>query len=389
MDERSSYTLLTPDERKTLREYVEANPSEAPYQRRAQILLLADEGSSQEAIAAALTVPIVNVRQILRAYNRQKLQMFPRTVLSPPPYSPDTPIAEAGRKVMSDLVVKQQGYLDDLETTTTVQAVHEMRKTTRRLRTALKIFSPFFEDGLLYRFDQVFDNFMDRLGPSRDSAVFLYKLDIYLVNELEHGNLSDQEQRNLNAISDYWEGRKETADEKVRDYLKTGEFQEFLAEFDTFVNSKGVGVSTRQKDVEPYRTKHVAPVLIGKRFAKARAFDEYIAEADPRTLHKLRIQLKKLRYSLEFFEPVLGMSIVTGIETIKQLLTHLGDLNDARIHLQMLEEIDKGGLEDGVSLYREVKNEELADLVSSFPAKWSNFDNATWRHELLEAVALL
>jgi CHAD domain-containing protein len=389
MDERSSQALLTPDERKTLREYVEANPPEAPYQRRAQILLLADEGSTQEEIAAALTVPIINVRQILRAYNRQKLQMFPRLVLSPPPYTLDTPIPEAGRRLMSELVEKQRSYLGDLEETTTVQAVHEMRKTTRRLRTALKIFSPYFEKGLLSGFDQGFDNFMDRLGPSRDSAVFLNKLDNYLVNELEHGNLSDQEQRDLTAISDYWEARKESSDEEVRNYLATGDFLEFVAEFETFANSKGVGVSISKKDVEPYKTKHIAPLLIGKRFAKARAFDEHIIEANPRTLHKLRIQLKKLRYTLEFFETILGPSIVTAIETVKQLLTHLGDLNDARIHLQMLEEMDGIGLDDGLSLYREVKNEELADLVARFPANWSTFDNAIWRQELLNAVALI
>jgi hypothetical protein len=86
MNEIASNTLLTPEDRNSLQAYIDSNPLEAPYQRRVRILLLADEGATQEAIAVKAGVPIVQVRQMLRAYHRQGLGVFPPWLLSPSPF---------------------------------------------------------------------------------------------------------------------------------------------------------------------------------------------------------------------------------------------------------------------------------------------------------------
>jgi CHAD domain-containing protein len=51
-------------------------------------------------------------------------------------------------------------------------------------------------------------------------------------------------------------------------------------------------------------------------------------DADYAALHDIRIAGKRLRYSLEFFAPVLDDHYVAMIERLAQVQEHLGNLND-------------------------------------------------------------
>jgi CHAD domain-containing protein len=389
MNEITSNTLLTPEDRISLQAYIDSNPLEAPYQRRVRILLLADEGATQEAIAVKAGVPIVQVRQMLRAYHRQGMGVFPPFLFSPAPYSPDTPITEAGRQLMAALLLRVMSYIEDLETDTSVTAVHESRKTIRRLRTALRLFAPYYEAGLLNGYRRRFKKFMGRLSRSRDAAVFLIKLDDYLAQAAETGSLSPDETESLAGLRAYWEDKLAAADAKERDYLDKDKFQIFLAEFEHFATTEGEGFRLTTDRIKPSKTRHVAPLLIGEKLAAVRAYDDAIEDAAPETLHAIRIAFKELRYTLDFFEQVMGPTAGPANETVKQILTHLGDLNDARIHLEMLAKSNAEGLAPAVAHYRSVKMTELARLTAEFPALWSSFDRPEWRQDLYTAVAIL
>lgn len=45
-------------------------------------------------------------------------------------------------------------------------------------------------------------------------------------------------------------------------------------------------------------------------------------------MHQTRIQIKRLRYLLEFFSPVLGKKDIKRIRRLEQLQDALGELND-------------------------------------------------------------
>jgi len=389
MDEQPSHNLLSLEDKDILLSYVESNPPDAPYQRRSQILLLADGGASQESIAVRLSIPIIHVRQILRVYNRQGLSMFPTSVTAPVPYSPDAPVDEAARIIMGDLVEKVAAHLEDLETVTTVRAVHETRKTCRRLRTALRIFSPYFEKKVLKRYGKKFKKFMQRLGDSRDMAVLLLKLDDFLDQAMENQILDEEEQRSYTSLLAYWEEAQAHTDTKVRDYLASGRFRKFLREFQSFLDPSEHGKDHPTTDSLPIRIRHVAPLLIADKVAAARAFDDHVSEATAEVFHRLRIAFKELRYTLEFFEPLLGPTAEQAIELVSELLLHLGDLNDARIHLQMLDTVEDTETVQAIEHYRADRQSELERLSLEFKALWSKFESPEWRKAYLEAVASL
>ena len=59
-----------------------------------------------------------------------------------------------------------------------------------------------------------------------------------------------------------------------------------------------------------------------------------------RKLHRFRIEAKKFRYTLELFQPVYGEAVETRLESMRDLQTALGDINDCRAAGALLKEID-------------------------------------------------
>ena len=146
---------------------------------------------------------------------------------------------------------------------------------------------------------------------------------------------------------------------------------------------------SHDQEITPYKTGHLVPVLVYERLANVRAYDNHIKGASLPILHALRIQLKEFRYTLELYTPVLGPTAAATIETIKRLLTHLGDLNDERIHLKLLAEMEVPELAIPVAVYTEAKRSELQRLLADFPELWAEINHPIWRENLAMAVAAI
>ena len=381
--------LLKPEDKESLLAFVDRSTAETPYLRRAKILLLADNNKTQEAIAVEVDVPITRVRQMLRAYKREGLALFPNELFIQQLFSTDEEMAEAGRLILASLVDKATSFEPDLATKTSVTAVHETRKTIRRLRTACKLFEPFFENGLLNSYRRRFRKFMRRLARSRDNAVFLIKLNQYIEESTDKEALTPEEVAALRQLSSHWEEKQSAVDEKVRGYLSKGKYQMLLSEFGSFTQTRGLGVQVAADPLAPTKVSYVAPVFINEKVSAVRAYDAYLDDASLELLHALRIKLKELRFSLEFFQPVMGPSAAEAIETVKILLIHLGDLNDARIHLKMMDEVVNEDLTEAVLLYRQAKEVELAELKDNFPQLWRELENPEWRQQVASALAVM
>jgi CHAD domain-containing protein len=382
--------MLNQEEKELLQAYVDGSQPGMAYRRRAQIILLADEGSTAESIASELIIPVGRVRQFIRVFNRERLNLFPASMFTPPQsFSPDGPIAEAGRSVMASLIEKIQSHDADLRQETDIFSVHETRKTCRRLRTSLRLFAPYYESGLLKGYGKGFRKFMRRLARSRDIAVFLMKFENYRDEVLDVYAISDLENQSLAEFEHHWREALAKADERARDYIVNGKYDRIVQEFDNFAHSEGEGVRESWEPSQPVKARYVAPILLYQKAAAVRAYEGYIEDASLERLHALRIQCKELRYTIEFFLPTLGPSAADALSAIKRVLTHLGDLNDARIALEMMDKVEDPALEPFIKLYRQEKAAELDGLVSDFPGLWSHINKPSWRLALAEAIAVL
>jgi CHAD domain-containing protein len=382
--------MLNPEERELLQDFMDNSQPGMAYRRRAQIILLADDGLSAEDVAAKLKIPVGRVRQFLRVFNRERLQVFPSSMFTPPqPFSPDDPIAEAGRQIMAALIEKIISHDDDLRNLTDVFSIHETRKTCRRVRSAFKIFAPYFETELIESYDLGFRKLMRRLARSRDIAVFMGKFENFRDEVLDVYSLTDQQNQSLAEFERYWRDELAKSDAKAHDYLVKGKHSTLLKRFRKFTRKPGIGVAEESEPETALRTRLVAPVILYQKAAAMRAYDGFIEGASVESLHELRIRCKEMRYTLEIFLPILGPSTTDALAALKRVLTHLGDLNDARMALEMMNEVDDPALAPFMEIYRQEKSAELDGLVVDFPGLWSNINQPSWRLALAEAVSVL
>ena len=84
-----------------------------------------------------------------------------------------------------------------------------------------------------------------------------------------------------------------------------------------------------------------------------------------RRLHQFRLAAKRIRYTLELFEPLYGAAIKAHLEGIKKVQQVLGQLNDCQASLELIPELEaqpEPGWLEAIVLRRDKKRSDFIDL---------------------------
>ena len=344
--------MLTPEEKTLLEKYVENHTPDAPYWARVQIVLLADAGWAQADIAATLRLRITPVRTWQRAFNRHRLTVFPETLfLDTPLFAPTEGVGEAGRCLLGEMQQKVQAYWPAAATYTDPLAVHEFRKAIRQSFTIYRVFAPYFLQGTLAHFRRRWRKVMRRLGRSRDITIFLQGLETHLAGD----TWSPVERAGLECLRDVWQ-------------------TSLISPLDTS---------------PAYQIRFVAPRLINDKVTMVRQHHHLVTGGTLAELHQLRIDFKELRYTLRFFAPLLGLPVLSCLYVLEQIQDHLGWLNDARVGLELLDEMQGEETSAAANLYRALLQARADTLRTEFLPLWEKFDSLAWRQNLGLALARL
>ena len=256
-----------------------------------------------------------------------------------------------------------------------VEAVHDMRVAIRRMRVAFRIFKPYYPKRTAKAYGKRFKAVGKVLGPLRDVDVLLEKTSLYIEEHPEN-------KQNLAGIWDYFGKARTVFHTEAIEYLNGQQFSSLQNEFENFLGSEDLSS-------EP-KVEETAAFLIEKQLSKVRGFEQDWQKAEYETLHRLRIAFKRLRYSIEFFEDVLGEPQHAAIVLLKQIQDHLGDLNDAHVALQMLSEMPKEYMNAQTRAYIEYRLNERDSLTANFPQIWQQFTSGDFEGNLgvaLEAIS--
>jgi CHAD domain-containing protein len=278
-----------------------------------------------------------------------------------------------------------------------IEALHDMRVATRRMRAACEVFADAFKPKPLNNHLKGVRTTGRALGRVRDLDVFMDKARQYLQT------LPIERQGELSPLLEAWQSERQAAREEMLAHLGSEQYQTFKAKFLDFLTTPGAGAKKRQAFPPiPQTVAQVAPILIYTRLAAARAFAPLLHTASLEQLHALRIEFKKLRYALEFFREVLGGEAKEIINEIKTLQDHLGDLNDAKVACQLLRQfleewdlqqanqpVDERQSPQPLLDYLSFQHAERHRLMITFQTAWQRFDCAELRQKLAAAVAML
>ncbi len=313
--------------------------------------------------------------------------------LKAPGVLPEDLMSEAGRKVLRFHFQRMLDHEPGTRLGEDIEELHDMRVATRRMRAAFRVFRTYFEPDETKAFLKGLRRTGRALGSVRDLDVFMHKAQEYL------DELPQEERLSLDPLLVTWQQQRQVAREGMLAYLDGKRYQRFVHDFGQFLWTEGAGAVPIPADQpQPHQIRHVVPALIYRRYEVVRGYETVVENASIATLHALRIDCKRLRYSLEFFREVLGSEVADVIDDVVVVQDHLGNLHDADVACHLLIEFlnqwsEREGREriniSGVTHYLVAQQNELRTLLDSFPEAWQRFNRPEMRRKLALAVSTL
>jgi CHAD domain-containing protein len=139
--------------------------------------------------------------------------------------------------------------------------------------------------------------------------------------------------------------------------------------------------------------RYVAGGRIWRTYERLRAHDTIVSWADVPALHALRIDAKRLRYTLEFVREILPATADPLIAELVTLQDMLGELNDAQIAADTTRTwlIDAAptlarGQQLAAGAYLRESEAEVARLRRTFRGPWRRVAGVTFRRRLAMVV---
>jgi CHAD domain-containing protein/inorganic triphosphatase YgiF len=277
-----------------------------------------------------------------------------------------------------------------------IEDLHDMRVAVRRMRAAARVFEDYLDLEELEPHLKGLKRTLGSLGEVRDLDVFREKAEKYLKTlPLEHEN-------DLVSLFALLSEERKKARKKMLDYLESEKYSHFKKDFSDVLDSPetlALPITNKKHDALPHRVMDVLPAILYARLADITAYSEWIEGpyVSVERLHRLRIASKGMRYTLEFFESVLGEDAKSLIKDFKALQDHLGDLHDSVIAVSLLrsylrtgewasmENEKVSGKErysegmEGIEAYLAYREEEFQMLLDTFPNAWEKIRSGDFR----------
>jgi len=254
-------------------------------------------------------------RAAVHSLSRRSLGPLKPVKAAPTPISKKMRPEEAFRATLLDCLAQITANAATLRVGRSVEGLHQLRVAFRRLEVALGAFGWEFRQDWLEELRGRAKILLGRLSPARDLDVFTGKL---LADPPKSGVRDGLEQLRARA-----ESARDTAWEGVVICISSPDFEMFTDDVAALASSQLPLTRNRQLPRTARRILDRQVRRVKKRAHVAKSKEEG-------DVHRLRIALKKLRYTAEFFAPLYSRKKVTRyLKKLRGLQNHLGDLNDA------------------------------------------------------------
>lgn len=216
------------------------------------------------------------------------------------------------------------------------EAVHQMRVATRKIRACLAIFREVVGKSAIRERNRDIKWITDRLGPARDWDVFI--LETLRPMASEFGGREDF-QRLLVAADD----QHQRAYEHAITSTQSTEYARRLLDFSAWLESGNwrLGLSNKRKQRLNEPLLQFASRQIESRYQEALGVGRDMSALTVDQRHELRIDCKRLRYTLEFFQEIFPKKKVKPlIQLLSELQDCLGRLNDMAVATELLNQLN-------------------------------------------------
>jgi CHAD domain-containing protein len=347
--------------------------------------LLVPASMSKEAQARAL------VDLELRQERQRRSPRVPRT----PGVVADDTLAEAGRKVLRMHLARMLAAEEGTRQGEDIEELHRMRVATRRMRSVWRVFDGAYRPKVQRRYVRELRTVASALGVVRDLDVQIEALDAWATSpEASQGQGTDAGIA-VRPFRDDLMGRRDDARRDLIDLLDSRRYQDFVNDYLEFTGTPGSAEAPAVPG-SPVQVRHTAGGRIWSAYEHLRAHEAVLGWADIPALHAVRIDAKRLRYTLESFREVLPAASGDLIAKATALQDHLGILNDADIaahlvrdHLMANGPRLSSASQAALSSYLASREAIVASMRRGLSAQWRPITAPTTRRALGSIIAAL
>jgi CHAD domain-containing protein len=383
--------------------------------RRAQALLALDRGLSQVEAGRVAGLSDRRVRYWLARYRVEGTGIYDDEAVDPgsggatapaevpkkrPDILPSDTMTEAAVKTLRFHLAKMLEHEEGTRLGEDPEELHDMRVSTRRMRMALRVFGDYLDPDVLRPVLKGLRRTGRTLGAVRDLDVFNEKTQVYL------DGLPDERAGDLDGLLEAWKAERDKQREHLVTYLDGKRYRRFVVATTELLEGPVEALAPQTiVTPRPQRVAQVLPGVLYKDMAVVWAFEGQLGGLEtplPR-FHALRKACKGLRYTLEFFEGVLGPGARPLIKRVKGLQDHLGDLQDAVVTSGVLRDYLTWGtwrheghdlpgpleviVAPGAARYLCARQEEMERLVLTFPGVWPTVAGNEFSRDLASVIA--
>jgi CHAD domain-containing protein len=261
-----------------------------------------------------------------------------------------------------------------------------MRVATRRMRAAWRVFDGAYRPKVQRRYVKELRSIASALGEVRDIDVLLVDLESYI------GQLPGPGREAVEPLRAAWRRQREVARKRMLTKLDSKAYREFVDDYLDFTESPGTAEIMKPLG-RPSLVRDTAGSRILAAYEHVRAYETIITWADVSTLHALRIETKRLRYTMEYFSEVLPVPSRKLIAQITEMQDHLGLMNDSdvaaaatrewlNLHAPHLPSTSR----EAVGLYLDSREANVEQLRRSFRPVWRRMTGVSFRKALGQAI---
>jgi len=206
--------------------------------------------------------------------------------------------------------------------------LHDFRVAIRRTRAALTQLKGILPEKDTEKYKAIFSRLGKRTNRLRD-------LDVYLLGQEElTQELLPAIRQDIEPLFETLEAERLTEQKKTARYLRSKAFQELLTDWESYLHDPpGVLPIESSDNVVPLAKRRIW-FYYERLIKRGRKIH---AGSPDEALHKLRLDAKKLRYLLEFFQNLFPPAEMRAfISELKKLQNNLGDFQDGSVQIEEL-----------------------------------------------------
>lgn len=208
-----------------------------------------------------------------------------------------------------------------------IEALHQMRVATRRLRAAIRVFEPVLPPPLLRLRDEM-QWVGHELGAVRDLDVQIEEL------EARRHAATWSDGAALIPLIAATERSRTAARARLSQLLDSTRYDALVDEMSHLLRA---GPRPGEDALAAPIVWTFAPPILSRRFRRIQRATRRISPDSPASeYHRIRILTKHLRYSLEIFSELYGRPMVSLTGTTKAIQDHLGKHQDAEVAIDRL-----------------------------------------------------